>query len=188
MKNGIFKSCDGDVHEQDWVAVSPQFAAVNGAQRNELSNIVGRCVLHLAVEFNNAVYTHEEKKPPDKLAAMDQVVIFSGKEPDVLLKLDIKYENPITYICKLKEPTNKDKELQVITNSKSEAEGGKCSCNICAKSPNQKGNRKFREKFVYKGSSSVKLVEENLCDVEKKISSCNACRKSLKQKKSFKFH
>lgn len=73
-------------------------------------------------EFNNVVYTHEERKPPDKLSTVDQVLIFSGKEPDVLLKLDIKYENPITYICKFKEPTYKDKELQVVTNSKSEAE------------------------------------------------------------------
>jgi len=57
-----------------------------------------------------------------------------------------------------------------------------------AKSPNQKGNSKFCEKFAYKGSSSVKIVEENLSDVEKKISSCNACKKSLKQKERFKFH
>ena len=36
----------------------------------------------------------------------------SGKEPDFLLKLGIKYENLITDICKLKEPTDKkDKEL-----------------------------------------------------------------------------
>ena len=107
MKNAIFKSCDGDVHEQDWVEVSPQFAAAKGTQRNELSKIEGRCVLHLAEEFNNTVYTHEEKKPPNKLSAVDQVVIFSGKEPDALLNLDIKYGNSIMDICKLKVPTDK---------------------------------------------------------------------------------
>lgn len=88
-------------------------------------------MLHLAEEFNNAIYTHEEKKPPDKLSAEDQVFILSGKEPDLLLKLGIKYENLITDIYKLKEPTNKkDKELQVVSYSKSEVEGGKCPCNI----------------------------------------------------------
>ena len=107
MKNAIFKSCDGDVHEQDWVEVSPQFAAAKGTQRNELSKIEGRCVLHLAEQFNNTVYTHEEKKPPNKLSAVDQVVIFSGKEPDALLNLDIKYGNSIMDICKLKVPTDK---------------------------------------------------------------------------------
>ena len=87
IKNWILKSHDGDVHEQDCVEVSPQFAAVKGTQRDELSEIE---------EFNNAMYTHEEKKPPEKLSTEDQVVIFSGKEPDVLFKLDIKYENSIS--------------------------------------------------------------------------------------------
>ena len=67
-ENGILKSRDGDVHEQDWVEVSPQSEAVNGTLRDELSKIDGRCVVHLAEEFNNAMYTHEEKKPPDKLS------------------------------------------------------------------------------------------------------------------------
>ena len=42
-----------------------------------MSKIEGRCVLHLAEEFNNAMSTHKEKKPPDKLSAEDQVFILS---------------------------------------------------------------------------------------------------------------
>ena len=86
----------------------------------------------------------------------------SGKEPDFLLKLGIKYENLITDICKLKEPTDeKDKELQVVTNFKSEAEGGKCSCKPEGK---WQVSRKVRIQRIYLcqtcGAAKYGIIEE----------------------------
>ena len=123
------------------------------------------------------------KNPPDKLFTRAEKSILGTAKEEVKQDDVIECYN-VKVSCKHKKPG--DKELQVNTGYKYGVKKGKCSCNTSTKFQSQKGSLNFHKMIaqeeikVKRVSSSVKLLKDDLFDVEgseKGISPCDICEK-----------